>query len=347
VKLFLLAFAFAALGYLLGLPLGAVIAGGERSPSEVPQPASEPSFQKVTVKKKKPVDVRHLESQLKALVAMPAESRPKGKLEEYIREWVKIDFHGALAFVKSLPPKERDEHLQAFCILLCWVDKAAAFELVKLFQDEEKKASTTALMIRDGFQFDVDEAFRVYESLPLETMDPSIFDMGSNLLNYAEPEMLGRIAARLDAGRRKVLFNQFFNYMFTGLSTDHVQRTLQAIQPTAADGGEWTELIMERLLRDNPEQATIWFSENNAGPMQDHALKGWSAEMRRSDPAYAMSIVSKIQDAELKRATITSNLYDWLRKDRIAAVEWLTKEAPAWLEPGERERWLRIAGAKR
>ena len=343
MKFILLPLACAALGYVIGLPLGAVSRGFEV-----------PAKREAAVAEKQvevpdavlPVKKEAAEAQLRAFLSIPAQDRPKGKLKDLMRDWAKEDFRGALAFAKTLPLPERDEILSEFAVVLAMVDKAAAAPLADSIQDRKLQAKAWSRILETWMSVDADEAFRVFESLPLEQMDPEVFKFGSNILDDVEPEMLGRLAVRLEGAQRDAFLNQVFGYLMIVASSDRVHRLLAAIEPTTDDGGRWIGTLMFRLKTEDPAQAGKWVMELPEGRMRDDALKAWSEMMMEQDGPQAMATLALIKNEESRQTAMGERIKSWLRRDRAAAVAWLKRGASAWMPKPELERWLRFSGAK-
>lgn len=338
MKPLLLSLALGVLGYVIGLPMGAVSRGFDEMPRPARAKSAEP---KEAMMPKEPP-----ERQLRALLSIPVLDRPKGKLMDLMREWAKTDFRGALAFAKALPLPERDEVLADFVEVLALLDKPAAGLLADSIQDRKLKARAWAGILQMWMSVDADEGFRVFESLPLEQMDPEVFRFGNNIMDEVEPELLGRVAVRLEGAQRDAFLNQVFGYMMVVASSDRVHRLLAAMEPTIDDGGRWVDTLVFRLKTEDPAKAGKWVMELPEGRMRDDALKAWSEVIMERDAAQAMAALALVKDEETRQTAMGERLKHWLRKDRAAAVAWLKRGASAWMPKPELERWLKLSGAK-
>lgn len=277
------------------------------------------------------------------LLAMPAGERPKDLLKSTIFTWGQRHLRAALDFTKTLPQAEREEVLPMFCQTLAIFDGAEAERQASTIQDPKRSAEAWRGIYSHYSEFSPEIAADLLERLPVEQMHPSFFDH----LNYdfkLSADLSANIAARLTGKSRE----EFLSEVFRGasiVSDKALQRLLDTIELRPEDGKCITSVV-QRLMRSSPDNGLAWAGSLPESPLRDHVMAEASEWVREKDRAHSMVLSASIQDETKRLESLRSNIESWLQNDRSAAVAWLKSANSNMMPPEERDRWLKLSGAK-
>jgi len=82
--------------------------------------------------------------------------------------------------------------------------------------------------------------------------------------------------------------------------------------------------IANEWTKKDPQAASEWIYDLEAGKEKDHAIQGMVQELRGKEPDSSTIWASTITDDGMRDRLVTESAKVWLRRDRDAATEWIT-----------------------
>jgi hypothetical protein len=193
----------------------------------------------------------------------------------------------AFKYAETLPENERGNYYQAG--FESWMKKDKA-EAMKWITSQPENVQTNAVRGMRGEFDDMSyaETMKFAEQLGGKASEEVWFS-ALNEKARDEPQAALEYLPNVPEDRRHFSYNEIAN--------------------------EWT--------KKDPEAASEWIYDLEAGKEKDHAIQGMVQELKGKEPDSSTIWASTITDEGMRNRLVTESAKVWLRRDRDAATEWI------------------------
>lgn len=252
-----------------------------------------------------------------------------------MESWARVDPLGAKAYLGEMEPGERRQDLHHNVVsALADTDLAAASAYAMENDRSRARGRSIDLLVDRHFDSGGIEGVRRW----LDGIDSSGANDPASFRSYALMQATRRIAGQepeqLESWVRENLGSAGMDgrtlYVAAeGIGKDDRGRSAEWLMelPTDAPRSGALEGIMGRWAREDPSGASEWLSSRELGGDYDPAVRALAQQVANDDPSAAMAWSSVITDDSMKAEVMGRVVRDWVRRDKVAAAEWVATNA--------------------